>query len=78
MNQERVLRTTRRGFSFVWHGGEYIEITGPGTKGAFEVINTSRADGSIPEFNLSNFELELAGVDYNALRAAAREAARYR
>lgn len=73
MTSERVLTTTRRGFRFTWHGGDYIDISGPGTGGPFEVINTSRPDGSRPEFNLSNFELELADVDYNELRSSARE-----
>jgi hypothetical protein len=69
------LRITRRGFTFEWHGGEYIEISsaGPGGGEPFDVINVTRADGTRPEFTRDAFAGELAEVDYSELRTTLRE-----
>ena len=38
-------------YRIVWHGGEYAEVYAPGFDYAIEVINMTRADGTLPEMS---------------------------
>lgn len=56
----KTLKRTIQGFRFEWEGGEYVEVIRAGEPYPFEVINTTRADGSIPPFNRDEFMREVA------------------
>lgn len=60
MSRQSVLKRTIAGFRFEWEGGEYVEITRVGEPYAFEVINATRADGTLPDFNKAEFMLQIA------------------
>lgn len=60
MSRQTVLKRTIAGFRFEWEGGEYVEITRVGEPYAFEVINATRADGTLPDFNKAEFMLQIS------------------
>lgn len=51
-----------------WHGGEYIDVFYGDDEIPFHAINTTGADGVLPEFTKRNFQAEIkAGPTMRAL-----------
>ena len=70
--------TMMRGpFRIVWHGGEYAEVYTPGFDYAIEVINMTRADGTLPEMSREALREEVDAEDVAAWRDTAAEMRRY-
>ena len=70
--------TMMRGpFRITWHGGEYAEVYAPGFDYAIEVINMTRADGTLPEMGREALRAEVDAEDVAAWRAVAAEMRRY-
>lgn len=64
------LRAHRRGFTFEWWGGEYVEICRAFDPQPFEVINMSPAEGNghLPPFTREVFLSALDDLDSNYYR----------
>lgn len=56
----RVMRySSADGLVFEWEGGEYIDVRWMGAEYAHDCINTSRPDGTFPEFTKENMMQEI-------------------
>ena len=64
-------------FRITWHGGEYAEVYAPGFDYAIEVINMTRADGTLPEMSREALRAEVDAEDVAAWRDTAAEMRRY-
>lgn len=74
----KTLKRTIRGIRFEWDGypggtgGEYINMTRVGDPGEFDVLNTTRPDGTRPDFNRVEFMAEIEDCK-QGIEAEARE-----
>ena len=60
-------------YRIIWHGGEYAEVYAPGFDYAIEVINMTRADGTLPEMSREVLRAEVDDEDTDSWDATVAE-----
>ena len=64
-------------YRIVWHGGEYAEVYAPGFDYAIEVINMTRADGTLPEMSREVLRAEVDDEGTDSWDATVAEMRRF-
>ena len=73
----KTIALMRGPYRIVWHGGEYAEVHAPGFDYAIEVINMTRADGTLPEMSREVLRAEVDDEDTDSWDATVAEMRRF-